>query len=533
MKTSSRPRLAVLVFLVALAPASPSRALPSGATLDIGPSPPIIWDTTLSNSGQVVYRWGTADLATDSGLSSWSPATGDAVVAQQGQQATGAPPGVVYLNFFQNIPQTSGWFVVNDAGQVAFKSAVAGPGAGISHDGSNNAVWGPGAGGDLAMLARFGEPLPGDGSGGLVGAQPSPLPDVAANILESNLVLDDAGRTTFATRLQVGTGGTTTANDVVLYRSDGAGGGSILAREGDAAPGMAPGTTYFLGLFGPFESHAGTAFVAQTTAGSVIYGEDGAGGFTPLVAAGDAAPGTGGAVFLDLDYNDRINARGELIFHGWLQVNHEYEEGFWGPKGLIVRQGNAAAGAPGTTFNGFWEVVLGDSGIAFRGGLSGAGVNSANNTGVWHASDDGRVILLARAGDPVPGLPGVLFADANPWATNAHQDTAFIANFAVGSGGVTSANDEALFLADANGALTLVLREGDFVPGLGTLRSFGTEPRGLNDARQLLVSVTFEQSDSTDVDALALVNLPEPGTTLPLGLGCGLLGVLHRRRPRH
>jgi hypothetical protein len=516
--------------LVGVVPSLPAAAIPSGVTVQT--SGPFVGaaEAVVNDAGRVVYRWGNG--AGSSGLSTWSPTTGDGIVAQRGQPA---PGGFAYSSFgFELFVDAVGPFLVNDAGQVAFKNAVQGTGAGNVTDGSNNAIWGPGAGGALALLARYGQTLPGDGSGGVVTALPSGLPNIPASILRSTLSLDDAGRTTFATSFQVGTGGTTAANDVVLYRSNGAGEGSILAREGDAAPGKAPGTT-FTGSFSPIESHAGTAFIASTSTGSVVYREDGVGGLTPLVSAGDAAPGTPGAVFGSFG-NQRIDADGDLIFRGTLQtgvggVTATNDVGYWGPNGLIVREGDQAPGAPpGATF-GSLSANISDSGIAFRTALFGGGVTAADNTGVWRADDDANVILLAREGAAVPGLAGVTFADFGNEvvATNANGEVAFSAGFTVGSGGVTSSDDRALFFADATGALTLLLREGEFFPTLGTLRDMAVEPGGLNDAHQVMVRGTFQQG-SFSINGFMLVTVPEPSTALLLGLGIALLGAARRQR---
>jgi hypothetical protein len=518
--------------LVGVVPSLPAAAIPSGVTVQT--SGPVVGaaEAVVNDAGRVVYRWGNGAGA--SGLSTWSPTTGDGIVAQRGQPA---PGGFAYSSFgFELFVDAVGPFLVNDAGEVAFKNAVQGTGAGNVTDGSNNAIWGPGAGGALSLLARYGQTLPGDGSGGVVTSVATGLPNLPAGILLSGLSLDDAGRTSFTTSFQVGTGGTTAANDRVLYRSDGAGGGSILAREGDAAPGKAPGTT-FGGSFQPFESHAGTAFVASTSAGSVIYREDGVGGFTPLVSVGEAAPGTSGAVFGSFG-GQRIDADGDLIFRGTLQtgvggVTAANDVGYWGPNGLIVREGDQAPGAPpGATF-GSLSANISDSGIAFRTALFGGGVTAADNTGVWQADDDGTVILLAREGAAVPGLAGVTFADFGNEvvATNAHEETAFTAGFTLGSGGVTSSDDRALFFADATGALTLLLREGEFFPALGTLRDMALEPGGLNDAHQLMVRAAFQQGTGpVTVTTFMLVTVPEPSTALLLGLGLALLGAARRQR---
>jgi len=371
-------------------------------------------------------------------------------------------------------------------------------------------------------------------------AQDSPIGGFPGTLSVSGVTVDDAGRTLFGATFQIGPGGVTSSNDGVLYQSDGAGSGSILAREGDPVTGAAPGTAY-AGSFAGLESQAGIAFRASTTAGSGLFTEDTGGAFAPLVMEGDAAPGTSGAVFggFFLPFSPgRIDANGTLMFQNTLQsgiggVTSANDTGFWGPNGLIAREGDQAPGAPaGALFQGFAGVELDDAGFAFRAALQTGpgGVTSANNTGLWRPDDDGGVILLTREGDAVPGLPGVSFADlaSAAVAVNAQGETAFLAGFTIGSGGVTTANDKALFFADAHGLLTLLLREGDILPGLGTLQSLEALG-GLNEAGQIAVKAFFAPSGAPVNTVVLLLSIPEPSIAWMLGFGFALLGAQRRR----
>jgi hypothetical protein len=161
-------------------------------------------------------------------------------------------------------------------------------------------------------------------------------------------------------------------------------------------------------------------------------------------------------------------------------------------------------------------------------------VTSANDTDVCQPDGDGGVILLAREGDGAPTLPvGASFANfgaAEAPVINAGGDVAFAAGLTVGQGGVTSANDRGLFFADAEGNLSLVLREGELItvaPGdVRTLQDFSLGFDTLNDARQIAVLATFANMGN----AILLVTVPEPSSVLLLAFG--LAGLAASRRGR-
>jgi hypothetical protein len=100
----------------------------------------------------------------------------------------------------------------------------------------------------------------------------------------------------------------------------------------------------------------------------------------------------------------------------------------------------------------------------FRGGLFGAGVDSTNNVGLW-SDRNGALELIARAGDQAPGtLPGVRFTGAsNPIAMNDAGHVAFGANL-TGSG-VGTANNVGIW-ADRGTGVQLVARSRDPAPGM-------------------------------------------------------------------
>jgi hypothetical protein len=137
-----------------------------------------------------------------------------AILAREGDSAVGTPSGVVYLGLRD--PK------LNDARQVAFTSRLAGTGIDASND---EGLWGPGATGDLSLVAQRGDPAHGAGSG------------VDYDLFDA-ITLNEAGAVAFRASL-AGTG-IDGSNDGGVWVSDGAGGLSLLFRQGEQAPGLGP-----------------------------------------------------------------------------------------------------------------------------------------------------------------------------------------------------------------------------------------------------------------------------------------------------
>src|SRR3954471_7164419 len=72
----------------------------------------------------------------------------------------------------------------------------------------------------------------------------------------------------------------------------------------------------------------------------------------------------------------------------------------------VTLSGQPAAGtSAGVTFNSFTEPALDANGqVAFWARLTGTGVNSLNNAGVWFGGS-GNLQLVARTGSQAPGMP--------------------------------------------------------------------------------------------------------------------------------
>lgn len=496
-------------------------------------------------------------------------------VATSGSPAPGTAPGVTFL--------TPGLASIDAAGGTSFRAGLAGVGVDASND---LGIWGPDGSGGLALVARRGDPAPGLPAG-----------------VDFGDFLDDpsAAAGSVASTAQLSGASVSAADDQILWLRDGSGSLVLVAREGDPAPGAGPGAVFAGGLGSPAHDGAGgMAFVgyldpilpgpaaqgiwkADATGSTSLLARDGdtapgtalpfdsfaeptaaggrvafaaatsdfrqgiwlsdAGGGLALVAReGAAAPGVASADFDMLSPQPALAAGGSLAFESKLVgagVTAGVDDaGLWRSDGsggleLAVQRGDPAPGAAGGSFLDFTAPTLnGSRQLVFFATLSGTA--ASGDTGLWLADDDGSILLLAREGDGALDLPaGVVFDNFVSPVINARGQVVFGAGLR--GAGVDASNDYALFAVDAAGALHLVVRSGDSIevgPGDSrTLMVAGTHLglderaglRSLNDSGELAVTLLFTDSSSGVFVAI----VPEPGTGLLLGLGLALLA-----RPR-
>jgi hypothetical protein len=158
---------------------------------------------------------------------------------------------------------------------------------------------------------------------------------------------------------------------------------------------------------------------------------------------------------------------GELAGSGVTNANNNgLWSGAPGNLMILAREGAPAPGTPAGVSYGFVGFVLplnapGQS--AYFGFLTGAGVSDANNIGLWSGAPGG-VALLARTGDQAPGTAaGVNYAGLGDPIINDANQSLFVGSLT--GPGVTSANDVGIWLG-APGSVALVVREGNPAPGL-------------------------------------------------------------------
>lgn len=416
----------------------------------------------INASGQTAFYAGLGGMGVShlNNKSIWSEGNGAGLtlVARTGSPAPGANAGETFSYF--NGP------AFNDAGQTVFRGALAGPEVGIDN---NKGIWSEGAGNGLALIAREGNAAPNSASG-VTFANLDTYFDPGIN---------SEGQTVFRGSL-TGPSIDSGNNRGVWLDSEETGLG-LLALNGNAAPGIPSGETFIRFSSDPVINNAGhVAFMAYFTnpdpdrlqkAG--IWSAGGGNGLALVASAGSAAPGTGSGV----DYagffftGPVLNGAGETAFVGMLEgtgVNATNNEGIWSEGAgadlaLVARTADAAPGTEsGVVFSDLVDVLLGRPALniagqtAFRGRLSGVGVNESNDEGIWAEDRLGELTLIAREGDLLDVDDGpqtdfrtiskILFdtgsgnEDGYPGGFNDQGQLAFTAQFTNGSSGVFVSN---------------------------------------------------------------------------------------------
>lgn len=354
---------------------------------------------------------------------------------------------------------------------------------------------------ELRTVALTGQPAPGAHDGAVYGSFGS---YVVEDFVIHGVVLNDAGQVAFRANL---TGDDVdSANDQGVW-SEGTGSLALVARTGNQAPGAPSGVNFSrdpaLEIFSPVINDAGqTAFYGATTDGGLGFWSEGSGSLAPVARSGGQAPGTPSGVnftfanlyeFLDTPV---LNNAGQTSFRSYLSgpgVNSGNNIGLWsegtGTVALVVREGNPAPGLPGVSFASPFEAGLNDAGqMTFFSYLRGSGVNSSNDRSLW-SDGSGSMALVVRTGDPAPGMPDGVTIDrlTNIEAINNVGQVAFHAGLS-SEDSVYDFN-EGLWLEDS-GSFTLLALRGTQAPGMPSGVLFEAVGAGpvLNDAGQVLSS---------------------------------------------
>ncbi len=146
---------------------------------------------------------------------------------------------------------------------------------------------------------------------------------------------------------------------------------------------------------------------------------------------------------------------------------YDYEQGL-----ILAQQSMAAPGAGTATFKSFLDPV---AGFGFDGGrvqffaATLAGAARSGDSGLWAFTSS--LALVAREGAEPPGAAGTKWKGFTSLSVLDGRGPMFTAKLASGTAKVTTKNDAGLWATDSTGALRLILREGDTLPG-GTLKSF-------------------------------------------------------------
>ena len=469
---------------------------------------------SINASGQVSFSGAIIAAASDTGV--WSTSGGALLLrAREGVSSPGPNlgPGVTFVDF-----GTSSVALIDNAGEIAFSGAVTG--TGISSANSSG-IWTT-AGGTLNAIARTGSQGPG--------------PNVEAGSYFTGLAgpwFNSAGKLAFNAILNTSAAGTD--SEGVWTNTSGA--LAPAARLGSVGPGPNVGAGVNFGPTGIFLATftaAGPAFYGKLAGAGIDTSNDNGiwtniGGSNTVVAReGAAGPGPNlgaGVTFSNLAFPSvGLSSAGQAVFNGTVSgtgIDTTNDTGIWTSAGgaltVVAREGSAGPGpnvGAGVFFSDISSAaapVVNSSGkVMFRAVLTGAGVTSSNNQGLW-VTENGSLTAIARNGtSPGPNLgAGVNFAFFNNlYGLNEHGEAAFTADLT--GTGINSTNNTGLWLW-SGGTLNLIAREGDTFdidpnPQAQTLRtvsgigfvSAGKEPRPtvLNDHGQLVFRLTFTDGSS-------------------------------------
>jgi hypothetical protein len=414
-------------------------------------------------------------------------------VALTGQQAPGAPGGVIYESFGAELGNVSFFHGValNDAGQTAFRANLAGNGVDFAN---NQGVWSEGSG-SLALVARTGNQAPGAPNG--VNFSTDPALELFTPVLNS------AGQTAFY--------GATTDGGLGLW-SEGSGSLAPVARSGQQAPNTPAGVAFtFANLYefleSPILNDAGqTAFRSYLTGAGVTseneFGlwSEGSGGLELRARMGSQAPGLPAGVNHGFMAPAGLNDAGEMIFASLLSgsgVNTSNDKSVWSDVSsslaLVARKGSQAPGMPGgVTFNDLVDTgAINNAGqVAFVAGLSNHN-SPFQQDSIW-LYNSGSITPLMVRGEHPPGTPaGVTYDVFGFWPALNEAGQVLTGALLAGSG-VNASNQLAVYLSDAAGNEELILRSGapapDAPPGVVFHATFETFAEGvLNDRGQVAI----------------------------------------------
>jgi hypothetical protein len=385
-------------------------------------------------------------------------------VAFTGRELPGLPAGTKFAAVFDP--------TIGADGRVAFRGNLV-AGAGGVTTANDDAIWLRGAPGEpLDLVARQASSVPGMSPAATFDALLAPLAVSGPTVVF---------RASFAEA-----GVVTASNPVGIWSRHPTAGVRLIARTGAAAPDAPAGAT-FAGLGDAWVASTGRVVwnaTLKTGTGGVTFGNNAgiwaadAGGTTRLIARnGDAAAGLAAHTYFQVDV-PTMNAGGTVAFQTGVSSSSGVPRDAiyrFRPDGTgapVVVTGDVAPGtgtatsAPLTFTRVAGRQLNGAGQVLFEASLSGSTRTSAS---VWRAGPDGQLHMLLRAGAAAPGTGSatVRFAGFAPRLT-VGGDVAYAASLAsdLAADGVSASNDSAVY-APVNGAHAMVAREGQAAPGAG------------------------------------------------------------------
>jgi len=273
-----------------------------------------------------------------------------------------------------------------------------------------------------------------------------------------------------------------------------------VASRSDAAPGTigAIFATNMTDMAGnrPINNAGQSAFAGSLTGGDTVAGQNSGGIFiasnsgdiSMIMRTGDAAPGSVGGSVFNNTASPSVNGSGAVAFSSFLRSGvgtvDQLNDGVLatnvgGSVAVIAQEAQPVSGMPGVVYASLPNAVgsprspitLADQGLnnsgrsLFSAFLSGAVTPGVDDSAIFTHSG-GITQTLIRRGDAAP-VTGATYNAISGTATNSirlnNNNNVLVSASLVQSGGITAANDTALWLRAVGGSSTVLMQEGDDV----------------------------------------------------------------------
>jgi hypothetical protein len=285
----------------------------------------------------------------------------------------------------------------------------------------------------------------------------------------------------------------------------------VIVKSGQQVPGE-PGVTFGVPSPSPTAptfasasiSNSGTALIYGSTIGAgITEGTNAIGLWTwqggviqKVLRQGEVAPGAGGALYgQSAGSAPMMSGSGIAVYHGVLTgtgVTTSNDSGLWVGTAdtgmtLAVRKGDTSPNVAGATFSTLTPHAINASGsLIFSSTLVGGGVTTANDFGYWTRSSTGTITPFLREGDVAPGTGGVTFAASGVGLSTSNTSGVGVFRNALTLGGAVTSSNNAGIWAGTAGNVQLYLRSGNIAPVTGGTLSGFSNPSVLQDGRVVI-----------------------------------------------
>jgi len=215
---------------------------------------------------------------------------------------------------------------------------------------------------------------------------------------------------------------------------------------------------------------------------------------------GALGPGLGQGVFFNAMSLFSVNENGQISFFSTLSgagINSSNDRGIWmghgGGLARLARRGDQVPGAaPDTLFQTlqYMTPYYASSGSFFTASLTGTATDSANNQGIWTVDPTNLSLTsVVRKGAAVPGFgPDVRYSDIY---TNHAQNSSGQFVFATGLAGGEYSDFNTNLFSYQSGELSVVAQSGSPAPGVsGTFWNLTNQLR-INQSGQVAFNASF------------------------------------------